>query len=87
MVTYFSSIGRSKNDTPSFMTICVSSFGIPTFLRYRNPTSSRACRSCSRNWGLVEGSLASERLRMGMESKDMVKDWREMFANGTEEKL
>lgn len=30
---YFSSVGRSKNATPSSMTFCVSSSGMPTFLR------------------------------------------------------
>jgi hypothetical protein len=69
---YFSSIGRSKKATPSFMTFCVSSSGIPTFFRYKKPTSRRACRSSSRNCGLVAGSLALDRSRMGIESNDIL---------------
>ena len=72
METNFSSKGRSKKATPSLITACVSSSGIPTFLRYKKPTSSSAWRSSSRNWGLVAGSLARERSRMGMVTKDII---------------
>lgn len=65
-------MGRSKNAMPSFMTACVSSSGIPTFLRYKNPTSRRAWRSWIRKSGFVVGDLASERSRMGMESNDIL---------------
>ncbi len=68
----FSSMGKSKNAMPSFMTFCVSSSGMPTFFRYKKPTSRRACRSPSKNCGLVAGSLAWDRSRMGMESNDIV---------------
>lgn len=70
--TDFSSMGKSKNAMPSFMTFCVSLSGMPTFFRYKKPTSRRACRSWSRNCGLVAGSLAWDRSRIGMESNDIV---------------
>ena len=75
--TNFSSMGKSKNATPSVMTAWVSSSGMPTFLRYRNPTSRRAWRRSVRNWGLVEGSLASERSRMGIVLKDIILAYKE----------
>ena len=70
MDTYFSSNGISKNPTPSLITLSVNSSGIPTFFKYKNPTSSNAWRSSSRNLGLVSGSRASERSSMGMELND-----------------
>lgn len=68
--TYFSSNGISKNPTPSLITLSVNSSGIPTFFKYKNPTSSNACLSSSRNLGFVSGSRASERSRMGIELND-----------------
>ena len=75
--TNFSSIGKSKNVTPSFITAWVSSSGMPTFLRYKKPTSRRAWRSSSKNWGLVEGSLARERSRIGIVLNDIIAVYRE----------
>ena len=72
MKTHFSSIGKSKNATPSLITACVRSSGMPTFFRYRNPTSRRACRSSSRNLGLVLGSFARERSSSGIAEKDIL---------------
>lgn len=68
----FFALGRSKNAFPCAMTSSINASLIPVFLIYRNPTSRRALRKDSRKIGLVVVSRASERSRMGMESKDMV---------------
>lgn len=53
--------------------VCLnSSSGIPTFLRYRKPTSSKACRRSERNAGLVVGSLARAMSRIGIDVKDIL---------------
>lgn len=69
--SYFSSRGMSKKLLPSLMTSSHSSSEMPTFLRYKKPTSMSAFRSWSRNSGLVAGFLDSARSRMGMDVNDM----------------
>ena len=45
---------------------------MPTFLRYKNPTSRRAWRSWFKKLGLIAGSLAKDRSSMGIESNDIL---------------
>lgn len=55
---------------------------MPTFLRYRKPTSRRAWRSSSRNWGLVDGSFAWERSRIGIALNDIANAKRRKYEEG-----
>lgn len=62
----------SKNAFPSLITSSNISSSMPTFFKYKNPTSISARRSSARNCGFVAGSRASERSSTGMDVKDMV---------------
>ena len=53
------------------MTSWNNSSGMPTFLRYKKPTSIKAWRRFLRNSGFVAGSLAAARSRMGIDVNDM----------------
>lgn len=83
MGTDLSSNGMSKNVVPFSITLSNSSSGTPTFLRYKNPTSISACRSCFKNSGFVAGSSASERSNRGIVVNDMASgvaaDWKQCF--------
>jgi hypothetical protein len=60
-------MGSSKKAIPSVITLCHKSAEMPTFLRYKNPTSINAYRNSSRKAGLVWGLRARERSRIGIE--------------------
>lgn len=51
------------------------------FFRYKNPTSSNAWRSWSKNIGLVSTDLARERSRIGMLVNDIMEE-RDYYAKG-----
>ncbi len=62
----FSSSGRSKNPMPASQTRSYSSWSMPAFLMYRNPTLSNASRSFSRKSAFVFSDLASDKSSTGI---------------------
>lgn len=58
---------------------------MPVSLMYKNPTSRRALRRDSRKAGLVSAFFARERSRIGIELKDIAKEFGNISREGKEE--